>query len=60
MWLIGLFLAGVVIYFVFKISKSKGPDRSIVETPLDTLKKRYAKGEIDKEEYDRKKQDLES
>jgi len=28
--------------------------------PLDILKKRYAKNEIDKEEFDRKKKELES
>ena len=60
MWLIVLVLVGVVIYFWFQVSKSKGSDGSIIETPLDMLKKRYAKGEIDKEEFDRKKKDLES
>jgi len=60
MWLIVLVLVGIVIYFLFQVSKSKGSDGSIIETPLDILKKRYAKGEIDKEEFDRKKQDLES
>jgi len=60
MWLIVLVLVGVVIYFLFQVSKSKGSDGSIIETPLDILKKRYAKGEIDKEEFDRKKNDLES
>jgi putative membrane protein len=60
MWLIVLVLVGVVIYFMLQSSKSKGSDGSIIETPLDILKKRYAKGEIDKEEFDRKKRDLES
>jgi putative membrane protein len=60
MWLIVLVLVGVVIYFWFQVSKSKGSDSSIIETPLDILKKRYARGEIDKEEFDRKKNNLES
>ena len=29
------------------------------ETPLQILKKRYARGEIDKEEFERRKRDLE-
>jgi putative membrane protein len=60
MWLIVLVLVGVVIYLLLQVSKSKGSDGSIIETPLDILKKRYAKGEIDKEEFDRKKKDLEA
>ncbi len=60
MWLIVLVLVGVVIYFLLQASKSKGSTVSTTETPLDILKKRYAKGEIDKEEFDRKKEDLAS
>ena len=60
MWLIVLLLVGVVIYFLLQASKSKGSADSTTETHLDILKKRYAKGEIDKEEFDRKKKDLES
>ncbi len=60
MWLIVLVLVGVVIYFLLQASKSKGSDGSIIEKPLDILKRRYAKGEIEKEEFDRKKKDLES
>ena len=59
MWLIVLVLAGVVIYFVVQASKTKGSSGSATETPLDILNKRYAKGEIDKEEFNRKKKDLE-
>jgi putative membrane protein len=60
MWIIVVVLVGVVIYFLLQASKSKGSDGSVMETPLDILKKRYAKGDIDKEEFDRKKEDLES
>jgi putative membrane protein len=60
MWLIIPVLIGVVIYFLLQASKAKGPNGSVMETPLDILKKRYAKGEIDKAEFDRMKKDLES
>ena len=60
MWLIVLVLVGVAIYLLLRVSKSKGSDGPIIETPSDILKKRYAKAEIDKEEFERKKKDLES
>jgi putative membrane protein len=61
MWIIILLaLVGIGVYFLLQASKSKGPAGSTTETPIDILKKRYAKGEIDKEEFDRKKKDLES
>ncbi len=57
MWLILLVVIGVVIYFVLQASKnSSGSTR---EAPLDILKKRYAKGEITKEEFDKMKADIE-
>lgn len=55
MWLIVPVLVGVLIYFVVQASKSKSLSGSVTETPLDILKKRYAKGEIDKEKFNRKK-----
>lgn len=60
MWLLFLILIVIVIYLLLQTSKSRGPDGSVSETPLDILKKRYARGEIDKEEFDRMKKDLES
>jgi putative membrane protein len=60
MWLIFLIALGVGVYFILRTVKLKGPDNSPAETPLDILKKRYAKGEINKEEYEQKKKDLES
>ena len=37
-----------------QVSKSKNADAPKVETPLDMLKKRYANGEIDIQEYEEK------
>ena len=58
MWFFVLLFVSVVVFFLFQVSKSKGFNSSIVETPLDILKRRYAKGDIDKEEFDRRKKDL--
>ena len=52
-------MTSVGIYFLLQVSKSKDSDVSNIETPLDILKKRYASGEIDTEEFDRKKKGLE-
>jgi uncharacterized membrane protein len=58
MWFMVVVLVIVVVYFLYHVSKSKGFNGTIIETPLDILKRRYAKGEIDKEEFDRKKNGL--
>jgi putative membrane protein len=59
MWLIFLVIIGVVVYFIVRGEKwmKRGTDE---ETALDMLKKRYAKGEITKQEYDKIKKDLAS
>jgi len=59
MWIIFLIVIGILIYFLIQASKSKGSSDSTTETPLDILKKRYAKGEITKEEFDKMKADIE-
>lgn len=60
MWIFWIF----IIIFVFIVLKmivqqnrsKKNGDES--ESPLEILKKRYAKGEIDKNEFEQKKKDL--
>jgi putative membrane protein len=59
-WIIGLV---VLVLIVLLIVRSIGPNTAEKspaegESPLDVLKKRYARGEIDKEEFEEKKRDL--
>ncbi len=49
----GLIIFGVVFLFRYVTQQ-----RSETRAPLDVLKKRYARGEISKEEYEKTKKDL--
>ncbi len=53
----GLVIWGIMA-LVRGLSGSRGSDSSKVDSALEVLKKRYARGEIDKEEYEEKKRDL--
>ena len=57
MWIPLVVVIVLIIYFVTQTSKGNGEKKS-QETPLDILKKRYAKGEITREEYERMKHDI--
>lgn len=62
-WIIWLVILGVLIWLIISlVSRSqdrKAPPPQKEESPLEILKKRYAQGEITKEEFDEKKEDLE-
>jgi len=53
-------LVAVAIYWFAREAKSKRNGPLSGETPFDILKKRYAKGKIAKEEFEKVKKDLES
>ena len=60
MYLILIVIAGVIIYFILQKNKTiGGMGGPAKETPLDILKRRYASGEITKEEFDRMKKEIE-
>jgi len=55
MWILFLIVIGILLYFVVQTAKAKGGAGVSEETPLDILKKRYARGELTKEDFDRMK-----
>ncbi|MFO7913971.1 MAG: SHOCT domain-containing protein [Desulfotignum sp.] len=57
MWILLVAVAVALIYYIFSRNK-KNPDLT-KESPMEILKKRYAKGEISKEEFDRIKKEME-
>jgi putative membrane protein len=54
-----LLAVGVVLLTVWGIQRFRtGPGHKTEESALDILKKRYARGEISREEYEEKKRDI--
>lgn len=61
MWILIIIIVAVILYFVINRGKTTGTlTGSEKESPSEILKKRYAKGEITKEEFDKQKKDIES
>lgn len=59
MWIFWiLVIVGVVFLVKWIVLQGKQSQPSHEENPLDILKRRYARGEINKEEFEQKKKDL--
>lgn len=61
MFILWILIIGAIIYFVVHHQGSAGkcmPTAKFHNSALDILKERYAKGEIDKAEFEEKKKDL--
>ena len=60
-WIIGLIVLILIVLIIVKaVGQNTGAGQNSEKTPLEVLKERYAKGEIDKEEFEQKKNDLTS
>ena len=62
MWIFWILLI-VVIVWVIKAATDSGTGNNnshSEESPLEILKKRYARGEIDEAEYERRRKELEN
>ena len=53
-----LFWVAVIIFVVWIVREVGGKNNGRSNSTLDILKERYAKGEIDKKEFEEKKKDL--
>jgi len=56
MWIVFIIIIGLLALYLFRSGRLGGGP---AETPLDILKKRYARGDISKEEFDRMRKELE-
>lgn len=59
-WLIPLIILLVIVLSVYMINKNSKNNNENRESALDILDKRYANGEIDEEDYLKKKEQLKS
>ena len=61
MWIFWLLvIAAVVLVIISTINNKNTTGNDIEESPLEILKRRYAKGEIDEDEYIQRRKGLEN
>jgi putative membrane protein len=63
MWIMWLLIITVIIlaaYLLIRETKKKDMGAPQLETPIEILKKRYARGEISKEQFEEMKRHIES
>ncbi len=58
MWLFWILLIVVLLWVVKAASGGGSPSSESGKSALDILKERYARGEINQEEYEQKKKDI--
>jgi putative membrane protein len=58
-WITGLAVLVLIVWLIVKITSQNGSQRQLgSKSALDILKERYARGEISKEEFKEKRNDI--
>jgi putative membrane protein len=57
-WIIGLFILVAIIWIIVKAINQNNKPAQLEKTALDILKERFARGEINREEFEEKKKML--
>ena len=60
MWLFWVLLVVAIVWVLAMISGSKNEPSKRQKTALEILEERYAKGEIDQQEFSQKRKDLDN
>ncbi len=59
-WMFAILILSIVLVLWLVKSMFTQPNQSQSESAMETLRKRYAKGEIDQAEFEQKKKDLQA
>ena len=57
-WFMWIFVVGIPLTLIIGIYMLLSSERRVSEDPLDILNKRYANGDISREEFERMKRDI--
>ncbi len=60
MWIFWILIIAGIFFLFQNMTKGNSGGSADKETPMETLKKRYARGEIDEEEFERRRKELQS
>jgi len=57
-WIIGIVLIVLIVWLVTRTASRSNPGNTSGKSALDILQERYARGDIDKAEFEDRKKDL--
>jgi len=58
-WFAGLLILGLAFWLIYSAAQNANNRRNEIDSAGDILRKRFARGEISKEEFEEMKQELE-